>query len=242
MFHIGADHPANWLSVTIPSALIDSWFAPHEYGTEAHTLSRSFTGVATTTVASLVGLTHRLFAAAARPPGDLEGRATLQTARHEMVDMTLRTVLPTAVRRQAGRPAIDRQKILSRALSLIEAAGDEPVFTQDLCRTTGVSERTLRNVFNETFGMGPHRYLLLARLTRARAAIRSAHPGQTLANICTDIGFWDFGQFARHYRQVFGVLPSEALTERRRMLARQRLRQGRGRCRSVIPGYSPNRS
>ena len=69
--------------------------------------------------------------------------------------------------------------------------GDEQVYAEDLCRAAGVSERTLRNVFYEHFGIAPHRYLMIARLNRVRAAIREAAPGDDIEHLRgrRDLGF-----------------------------------------------------
>ena len=136
-------------------------------------------------------------------------------ARAEVLDATLRTLLPVSSDRAVGRPAIHRAHILDRALGLMRSVGDEPVRTEDLCRVTGVSERTLRNVFYEHFGLAPHQYLMIARLNSVRAAIREAGPGDTISSICADAGIWDFGRFAHQYRELFGVLPSQHLAVNR---------------------------
>ncbi|HMN43347.1 MAG TPA: helix-turn-helix domain-containing protein [Povalibacter sp.] len=222
MFHIGADQPTNWLSVTVPAALVDSWLTANEHECKARTLASNFNRISNTPVLSLIRLAHRLFTVGACTPGNLDSETAGEMARRDVVDATLRTIVPIdrpkSAGRSAGRPAIDRAGILSHVLGMIEAAGDAAIYTDDLCRTIRISERTLRNVFHETFGMSPHRYLTLVRLNRARMAIRSAQPGETLGRICTDLGFWDFGQFARQYRQVFGLLPSQALAARREIV------------------------
>lgn len=227
VFHIGADQPTSWMSVTLSSALMEAWLRAHACEANASALARNFCKTASASVTSLIRCVHRLLAVGEDSPDDLHRVAAQEAARRDIVDATMRTVMPMVDCRQFGRPAIDRTRILSHALGVIEAAGHEAVYTADLCRTTGVSERTLRNVFYETFGMAPHKYLLLVRLNQARSAIRSAQPGATLTSICADLGFWDFGHFARHYRQVFGVLPSQALAESRRALpVENRVRSG----------------
>ena len=148
-------------------------------------------------------------------PGGLCGPAVENAARAEILDATLRTLLPVKSDRAVGRPAIRRAQVLDRALGLMRSMGDEQVYTEDLCRAAGVSERTLRNVFYEHFGIAPHRYLMIARLNRVRAAIREAGPGDTISSICADAGIWDFGRFAHQYRELFGVLPSQHLAVNR---------------------------
>jgi len=79
----------------------------------------------------------------------------------------------------------------------------------EICSTLGVAERTLRDICREHLGMGPHRYLLLRRLDRARQALRQARGSVT--EIAYDYGFTELGRFARIYRQRFGETPSMTL-------------------------------
>ena len=74
-----------------------------------------------------------------------------------------------------------------------------------------MSERTLRNVFNQYLGMSPHRYLMIRRLHAMRDAIRHAGPEDTITSICARFGVWDFGRFASLYRQFFGTFPAHSL-------------------------------
>jgi AraC family transcriptional regulator, ethanolamine operon transcriptional activator len=213
VFHIDSRQPASWLSVTISKELLMSWFASHEDQGDAVLLNRNLVGFASRPIAGLIRLTQRLFRA-----DGLCGPAVQNAARTEIVDATLRTVLPVKSDRTVGRPAIHRAQVLDRALGLMRSMGDEQVYTEDLCRAAGVSERTLRNVFYEHFGIAPHRYLMIERLNRVRGAIREAGPGDTISSICADAGIWDFGRFAHQYRELFGVLPSQHLAVNRSVL------------------------
>ena len=215
VFHIDSRQPASWLSVTISKELLMSWFASHEDEGDPVLLNRNLVGSASRPIAELIRLTQRLFRADVQCPGGLCGPAVQNAARAEILDATLRTLLSVKSDRAVGRPAIRRAQVLDRALGLMRSMGDEQVYTEDLCRAAGVSERTLRNVFYEHFGIAPHRYLMIARLNRVRAAIREAGPGDTISSICADAGIWDFGRFAHQYRELFGVLPSQHLAVNR---------------------------
>jgi len=215
VFHIDSRQSASWLSVTISKDVLMSWFASHEDEGHPVLLNRNLVGSASRPIAELIRLTQRLFRADVRCPRGLCGPAVENAARAEILDATLRTLLSVKFHRAVGRPAIRRAQVLDRALSLMRSMGDEQVYAEDLCRAAGVSERTLRNVFYEHFGIAPHRYLMIARLNRVRAAIREAAPGDTISSICADAGIWDFGRFAHQYRELFGVLPSQHLAVNR---------------------------
>ena len=114
--------------------------------------------------------------------------------------------------RPVGRPHVSRERVIARALELIRAHEGQPLFTSDLCRAAGVSERTLRNTFNEYFGVGPIRLLKMRQLREIRAALLAADPAhETVASIAGRFGVWDFSLFARNYKRLFGESPSQTL-------------------------------
>jgi len=107
---------------------------------------------------------------------------------------------------------LSRERVIARALELIRAHDGQPLFTSDLCRAAGVSERTLRNTFNEYFGVGPIRLLKMRQLREIRAALLAADPAhETVASIAGRFGVWDFSLFARNYKRLFGESPSQTL-------------------------------
>ena len=65
-----------------------------------------------------------------------------------------------------GRPQFSRPKVISCALALLDAHEGHPIFIDDLCRATQVSERALRNIFHEFFGVGPMKLLKARQLHR----------------------------------------------------------------------------
>jgi AraC family ethanolamine operon transcriptional activator len=114
--------------------------------------------------------------------------------------------------RHVGRPQFSRSRVIARTLSLIEANEGQPLFVDDLCRATQVSERTLRNIFHEFFGVGPMRLLKVRQLREIRAALLRADPQRdTVTRIAARFGIWDFSLFARNYKALFGESPSRTL-------------------------------
>jgi transcriptional regulator GlxA family with amidase domain len=75
-----------------------------------------------------------------------------------------------------------------------------------------VSERALRKVFQDTYGVSPSRYLRRLRLSEARRALLSAQDRMvTVTEIATLFGFAELGRFSVEYRAVFGESPSVTL-------------------------------
>ena len=92
---------------------------------------------------------------------------------------------------------------------------DASLYVTDLCRVTGVSERTLEYAFKEVTGLTPMAYLMRLRLHRVRQALLPATPESTTVSAeALNWGFWHFGEFSRAYKDCFGELPSDTLRRR----------------------------
>src|SRR2546425_10106416 len=90
--------------------------------------------------------------------------------------------------------------------------GGEAVYLSDLCAVAGVGERTLRTVFQETYGMSPVQYLKLRRLHQVKRALRRADSDlNTVQSVANRFGIWHLGRFAVEYRALFGESPLETL-------------------------------
>jgi AraC family transcriptional regulator, ethanolamine operon transcriptional activator len=148
------------------------------------------------------------------PTIDLSDPAAAKMAEQEISSVAVRA-LERSLRlqlRPIGRPHLSRERVIARALELIRDHDGQPLFTNDLCRAAGVSERTLRNTFNEYFGVGPIRLLKMRQLREIRAALLAADPlHETVASIAGRFGVWDFSLFARNYKRLFGESPSQTL-------------------------------
>jgi AraC family ethanolamine operon transcriptional activator len=111
-----------------------------------------------------------------------------------------------------GRPRFPRGRVVAKALELIRENEGQPLHVQDLCRATQVSERTLRNIFQEYFGVGPMRLLKVNQLSEIRSALIAADPDtQTISSIVTRFGVWDFSSFARNYKALYRETASQTL-------------------------------
>ena len=119
--------------------------------------------------------------------------------------------LPTGEKRE-GRPRVPRERVIKLALEHMERQAKNPIRIGDLAAAAGVSERTLRAVFGEFYGMGPTRFLQLNRLHQIRRALKAADSEHaSVSQILIDHGEWAFSRFASRYRRLFGELPSQTL-------------------------------
>ncbi len=117
-----------------------------------------------------------------------------------------------AVTYHQGRPQVSRSRVIARLLGLIEASQGEALLINDLCNAAGVSERTLRNICHEMFGVSPMRLLKTRQLHEVRRALLQATADEeTVMAVVSRFGIWDLSLFARNYRQLFGETPSQTL-------------------------------
>ena len=117
-------------------------------------------------------------------------------------------------RPKAKTPSIKvRRQATRNAMQLLEDENDLPLTVSELCSKTGVSAPTLYRSFQEQFGIGPKQYIQIRRLCGVRQQLLSGHDAASIADAANNWGFWHMGQFAADYRQHFGELPSETLTQ-----------------------------
>lgn len=223
MFHIDASQPASWMTVAMPCELVLRWVQHHEDEFDPALFAHNLVCTAQQDLAPLIWLALRLLRVDQRAPQTLHAPSAECAARHEILDQVFRSLLPVTPARAALSSQQGHQRILRRALELLDAMRDTPVHVADLCQATATSERTLRNLFTRYLGMSPHRYLMLRRLHAIRRAILHAGPAATISDICACFGVWDFGRFAALYQRYFGELPSQSLRSRKRTAARHSL-------------------
>ena len=70
----------------------------------------------------------------------------------------------------------------------------------------GYSRSYLNRTFRQSTGVSIWEYVILKRLTCARAAIRAGTPAAIAAR---DVGYSDYSSFYRQYRKRFGCTPEE---------------------------------
>jgi AraC family ethanolamine operon transcriptional activator len=158
---------------------------------------------------------HAITQALAINPLSLNNAGLRTEIESELPVMLLKALSSTNPK--AHRPSLKRREIaLKRARGYIAEFGNEllePITVGDLCKITGVSERTLEYAFRERFGIPPKTYLQAHRLNAARKELRNSDPlsSTTISDVANRWGFWHMGQFAADYRKLFGELPSETL-------------------------------
>jgi AraC family ethanolamine operon transcriptional activator len=220
-FAIGTHRPTRWAGISIP---IEHPCLPAQFlhSKSRHSRSRGSTHqqAALAYVSTTKALVQRLLSSEHRLDS-IEDAAT-RAAEEELLSIASR-VLDSAAgtqRAYAGRPAYPRSRVVARALELIEASQGRALFLHDICQAAQVSERTLRSIFQEYFGVGPTRLLKIIRLRDIRAELLAADPSERVWKVANRFGVWDLSTFARDYKALFGETPQGTL---RRAQARSRV-------------------
>ncbi|HEY9130099.1 MAG TPA: helix-turn-helix domain-containing protein, partial [Sulfurovum sp.] len=88
----------------------------------------------------------------------------------------------------------------------------ENISIATLSNQFNVSDRTLSNSFKSLFGITPKHFIKLLKLNHTHEDLQLADPTTTnVSDIALKWGFLHFSRFAKEYKSLFGVLPSETL-------------------------------
>jgi AraC-like DNA-binding protein len=105
-----------------------------------------------------------------------------------------------------------RRRALRRAEEYMWAHAGERISLGELCLASECSERTLRYVFHERYGVSPMALLKRLRLQGLRRDLRDAAPrSTTVLDLALRWGFWHLGHLGRDYKSFFGETPAATL-------------------------------
>jgi transcriptional regulator GlxA family with amidase domain len=97
--------------------------------------------------------------------------------------------------------------VVQKAVSLMEAAIEDPVPLGELTQRTGVSQRQLERLCKRYLGATPAQYYVQLRLERARRMLRQTD--MSVAEVAIACGFVSLSHFAKVYRRHYGLSPRE---------------------------------
>jgi AraC family ethanolamine operon transcriptional activator len=106
---------------------------------------------------------------------------------------------------------IDSRRVVTDCIGYAEAIDRVPSVAE-LCLVAHVSERRLRQAFNDEFELSTTRYFRLWALNQANLRLRQAVSSyETVTNVASRLGFLHLGRFSAHYKRVYRELPSVTL-------------------------------
>lgn len=102
--------------------------------------------------------------------------------------------------------SIDR---IYQARDILKTRLENPPSVVELARQIGVSDRTVRNGFQELFGTTIIGYSIALRLQQAEQLLREKQ--LSVAEVANLVGYSHLGYFAKVFKRQFGITPSECL-------------------------------
>ncbi len=156
---------------------------------------------------------RQLDAVVQQVPDTFQSAAAQKAAQQKLVpEICNMLAVAPKLQQPVGRHAMPREQIIRLAMDYVDQHNGEQVSLGQLATAAAVSERTLRDAFQQYFGVSPVRYLNRRTLHQVRRALKAADPlVATVTGIATQFGVWELGRFARDYSSLFGELPSETL-------------------------------
>src|SRR5260370_34559961 len=100
-------------------------------------------------------------------------------------------------------PPSDRL-LLARVTERMHAEHAANLRLEDLATDVGLTTFQLIGLFKRTVGMTPHAYLTQVRLNAACHQLAHARP---LAEVATDVGFYDQSALTKHFKRCYGITP-----------------------------------
>ncbi|WP_256927985.1 helix-turn-helix domain-containing protein [Caballeronia sordidicola] len=125
------------------------------------------------------------------------------------------TILPPyrrseSARSDSARHCADRDPGVLRAHEYLKEFWDQNVSLADLAREASMSTYELCRRFSVIYGLTPHRYQLVLRVTNAKAKLLQ---GTSISNVASDTGFSDQSHLGRHFKSVLGLTPGAVVRE-----------------------------
>jgi len=89
----------------------------------------------------------------------------------------------------------------------VDARYREPLDVKALAGAAQLSPAHFSREFRREFGESPHRYLLVRRLERAAALLRTTD--RPVSDICLTVGLRSVGSFTTSFGRMFGMTPTQ---------------------------------
>ncbi len=96
---------------------------------------------------------------------------------------------------------------VAEAVKLFSEHVEEPLRVADVAALVNTSTRQLDRAFQRATGQSPLKYYRTIRLEKARQLVM--YSSDNIAEIALAVGYSTSGPFVRHYKQTFGITPSE---------------------------------
>ena len=186
-FCIAADSWRRWCSLYIPNELLGGASG------DAQAAIRSVHGVVRLPLHRMErfrSVIQQLDESLQRAPHSFHSTAAQEAAQQKLFPEVLSVLrVPRDLESTPGRHLVPRNYIIRRSMEFVEQHDGEYLSVEQLAMAAGVSERTLRDAFQQYFGLAPVGYLNRRTLHQVRRALKAADPTlATVTKIATQFG------------------------------------------------------
>jgi AraC family transcriptional regulator len=108
------------------------------------------------------------------------------------------------------------RKKLARAVEYVQDQLDADLTVSGIAQAVGMSPDHFTRLFKESTGQSPHRYVVEARVRKAKELLTTGK--FTISEAAFHVGFVDQSHLTRHFKRVFGLPPKRLLGRRRRVI------------------------
>lgn len=105
-----------------------------------------------------------------------------------------------------ARSSRSERSALKSACDYLVEHHAENVSLENLARIAALSPFHFNRVFSAQFGMPPHEFQTLVRVSRAKALLREGWP---IPQAASQAGFFDQSHLNRHFKRLVGVTPGQ---------------------------------
>lgn len=123
---------------------------------------------------------------------------------------------------------------LIRAVDYLRTHWNRNVLLNELADEASVSTFELCRRFTAAFGLTPHRYQLMLRVTNAKAQLLR---GERIPDVACEAGFADQSHLGRHFKAILGITPG-AVAKEAAIVRHIDEKRGRGLVRSTRPSLT----
>ncbi|WP_206668892.1 helix-turn-helix domain-containing protein [Bremerella volcania] len=211
-FTISVQEPHDWCSLFLPSCPSEPALS-HRDSQASRSPSAYSVELDDQEMANLRWLLTQLHDSIQCNPDILNEKAASRAVKDDLVKVCQRiTSASQSSAATTGRPPFSRDEVIRVLRDLIANHSHECLTIDDFTQALDISERSLRNVFLEYYGMPPRKFLMIQRLNHVRNVLRVADPEETTVTaVAAHFGFWHFGRFAGAYHKIFQESPSTTL-------------------------------
>jgi AraC family transcriptional regulator len=94
---------------------------------------------------------------------------------------------------------------LQQAIAYIQEHLDRDLSLDDIAAEVNLSAYHFSRLFKQSTGLAPHQYQIRCRVERAKELLQAGE--MTIADIATQVGFYDQSHLSRHFKRIVGVSP-----------------------------------